>query len=364
MTATFSLLRTTFHRLTPPTFARLWRVFLVGAVLLVGAVGLATAHSSPATTGETGSGVSTGVAHAPSNAKVVRGPTMGAPTPGVTQGLPSSSTGSLGIVSGTDATGGASATGGLSTPSIVQAQPSGVPPLPSAVTGQSTRIEETGNAEIVVSAKAIEPDLSRLTAVAQGAGGFVSNSGESGGDGLPAQGTITLEVPVATFSSVLAEVRGLGKVAQLSTQATDVTGQYVDLQARISALQASRQQYLTILSKATSIGDILSVQSQLDDIQSQLEQLQGQQQVLDSETTYASLVVSLTQHAIVAPRPVPESGIASAWHSAVNGFVSGVEGVIRVAGPLLFALLLIGALVVAGRGLWRMRGRRAGAAVS
>ena len=46
-----------------------------------------------------------------------------------------------------------------------------------------------------------------------------------------------------------------------------MTGQYVDLQARLTALEDSRQQYLTILAKATSIGDILSVQEQLDSIQ-------------------------------------------------------------------------------------------------
>ena len=57
-------------------------------------------------------------------------------------------------------------------------------------------------------------------------------------------------------------------------------GQYVDLQSRITALQDSRQQYLTILAKATTVGDVLAVQEQLDGIQSQIEQLQGQLQVL------------------------------------------------------------------------------------
>ena len=40
----------------------------------------------------------------------------------------------------------------------------------------------------------------------------------------------------------------------LSTKATDVTSQYVDLQSRVVALQASRQQYLTIMAKATTGG--------------------------------------------------------------------------------------------------------------
>jgi hypothetical protein len=42
-----------------------------------------------------------------------------------------------------------------------------------------------------------------------------------------------------------------------------------------------------------------------------------------------------------------------AWHDSVGGFVTGVEGVIRFAGPVLFVLLCLGILWVGGRALWR-----------
>src|SRR5208283_4200344 len=102
-------------------------------------------------------------------------------------------------------------------------------------------------------------------------------------------------VPQPSFGSVLAQVQGFGKVTSVTSTSTDVTGQYVNLQARITALQDSLQQYLTILSRATSIGDILSVQNQIDTIQSEIEQLQGQLNLLDSQTTYGSLTVSLSE---------------------------------------------------------------------
>jgi hypothetical protein len=51
--------------------------------------------------------------------------------------------------------------------------------------------------------------------------------------------------------------------------------------------------------------------------------------------------------------------VAKAWHDSVHGFVDGVEGLIRVAGPLLFILLCAGALLVAGRLLWRRYQRHA-----
>jgi Domain of unknown function (DUF4349) len=234
-------------------------------------------------------------------------------------------------------------------------------PAPSATIGsQAAKIEETGGITLVVPGAQIQPDLSRLATLAVASGGFVaSTQTQSAEPGSPAQGTITLQVPESGFDAVLAQVRGLGRVASLSTTATDVTGQYVDLQARITALQDSRQQYLTIMAKATTVGGILAVQEQLQNLQSQLEQLQGQLQLLNNETTFATLAVTVSQKVVTPPPPRPEPGLLKAWHAAVGGFVAGFEGVVRVAGPLFFGLLLLAALVLLGRWGWKYRPRRA-----
>ena len=48
-------------------------------------------------------------------------------------------------------------------------------------------------------------------------------------------GSVTLQVPVDNFATVLKQAQALGKTSDLTTKATDVTGQYVDLQARHGA---------------------------------------------------------------------------------------------------------------------------------
>ncbi|HXZ62271.1 MAG TPA: DUF4349 domain-containing protein [Acidimicrobiales bacterium] len=231
-----------------------------------------------------------------------------------------------------------------------------VPALPSGSVGQSAKIEQTGALALTVGRGQLERTMTQLTAVASAHGGFVAASqtqSGSGSGGAP-YGTITLQVPVDDFGSVLAQAQELGKTSSLTTKATDVTGQYVNLQARIAALQTSEQQYLTIMAKATTVGDVLAVQEQLDAIESQIEQLQGQLQVLTSETSYSTLTVTVSE-ATPPPRPIPlpESGLVRAWHDSVAGFVGGVEGLIRLAGPVLFALLCLGVVVLGGRALWR-----------
>lgn len=334
-----------------------WRILvtaLIGTVLvafLIGAVdrGAGSTHGQLGLPKGQGHGAGTG--SPPSPSRTVAG--SGGIGTAMNNAAAGTGAGSSGAAGQSTTSGGAPSVGGASGPTT--------PPLPSGSTGQSAKIEETGSLTLIVPGSRIQQDLARLSAIATGSGGFVATSElDTGAGSVPSQGTITLQVPQAEFQAVVAQARGLGKVSSLNSQATDVTGQYVDLQARISALEASREQYLTIMAKATSIGDVLNVQNQLDNLQQQIEQLQGQLNVLHNQTTYATLSVALTPKGV--PTPVPESGLASAWHSAVSGFAAGFDGVVRVAGPLLFVLLLLGALVAMGRGLWHVARNRKPAA--
>lgn len=233
---------------------------------------------------------------------------------------------------------------------------SSAPSIQNGVVGQPARIEQTGSLDLRVARGALSATVNRLTALAAANGGFVANSQTaSGTPGAGPSGTVTLQVPVASFSTVLKEAQSLGKVSQLTTEATDVTGQYVDLQSRITALEASRQQYLTIMTKASSIGDVLAVQEQLDSLQSQIEQLQGQLAILGSETDYSRFTANVSEQGSPPHHPaaVVHSGLARAWHDSVHGFVAGAEGLIRIAGPALFALLCLAAALLGGQLLWR-----------
>ena len=237
------------------------------------------------------------------------------------------------------------------------------PPLPTGAVGQSTKVEETGSLSLTVGKAQLDSTVTALSNLAVANGGFVAGTQTQSGGGTPtspAYGNVTLQIPEASFASTVAEAQRLGTVTSITTKGTDVTGQYVDLQSRIAALQASRDQYLTIMTKAASISDILAVQSQLDDLQTQIEQLQGQLQVLDSETTYGTLSVAVTE-AGGHPAPVHHapSGLANAWHGAVSGFASAFDGLVRAAGPLLFVVLLLAAAVALGRLTWRGLRRRA-----
>jgi len=162
---------------------------------------------------------------------------------------------------------------------------------------------------------------------------------------------MTIRVPSARFDATVAKLRALGTVVSATTRGVDVTGRHTDLQARLRAAAATRDQYLTVLAQATNIGDILAVQDRIQTVQTQIEQLQGQIGQLDDQATFATITVSITEPAPKAKpvaRPAHRSGLSIAWGDARHGFAQRVEGLISHSGSaLVIALfvLLLGALL-------------------
>ena len=231
----------------------------------------------------------------------------------------------------------------------------------SNTTTSSTKIESTGRVNVSVAKGGISAALTRLTRLVAREGGSVVSSQEqsaNAADGNFAYATVVLQVPQAKFTALVRGAQRVGRVGQVTTSSVNVTGQYVDLQARIAALDVARHQYLAIMSRATTISDVLAVQARVNSLQSQVEQLQGQLNLLSHETTYANLTVNVTERGHHAPTRHSPNGVSRAFHGAVHGFVAGVEWLIRSSGPALFALLCLGVLWLLGRGVWRTARRR------
>lgn len=221
------------------------------------------------------------------------------------------------------------------------------PVAPTLPTVDTSKVVKTGEMDLQADKGEVPTIFNRVLAIATVVQGYVSDSHTD--EGIDPSGLVTLRVPVAKFEAAIAQVRSLpAKVVSQQISGTDVTSKYVDLQARITALQATRSTYERLLSRATTIGDILSIQTRITDVQTQIEQLQGQLRVLDDQTSYGTLTVTVDQKA--APAPVVkhhhQSGMGKAVHRSVDRFVNGIEAIVGVIGPILLVLLVIGLGVV------------------
>ncbi|MBV9485542.1 MAG: DUF4349 domain-containing protein, partial [Frankiaceae bacterium] len=175
----------------------------------------------------------------------------------------------------------------------------------------ATYVVKTGEVDITVAAGDVPATMSALITKGKDLGGYVSSSTSdtvSGG----VVGEVVLRVPVAKFEAAVTAAQRLGKVTYQTTDAHDVTGKVVDLGARLNTLRHSRSTYLTILSRANTIGETLSVQQRVDDIQSQIERLQGKLKVLRNQSADSTLTVAISEpdtNSGTAATPAKRTGI-------------------------------------------------------
>ena len=231
-----------------------------------------------------------------------------------------------------------------------------VTPLPAV----PDKIIKTGELDLQVQKGKVGSTLDRLTGLATFEHGYIANSRTSEG-GFAPSGEITMRVPVAAFDDAVQRARTITgvRVLGLNTSGKDVTSKYVDLKARIHALEKTRRTFLTILERATTIGETLAVQQHITDVQTQIDQLKGQKKVLVNQAALSTLTVTVDQKVVAATvKTHHKSGLHKAVDRSVSRFVHGIEAIIGIIGPLLLAALLIALFFVAGKFGYRALRRR------
>lgn len=159
------------------------------------------------------------------------------------------------------------------------------------------------SANVALRAKDAWAVSDRVQAVAAGLGGDVMGLAQSG-TGEHRSAMLTLRVPQARFNDALRQIRDIPDIEVLSSNVDgkDVTDQFVDLQARLTAKKAEEQRYLALLARADKIEDILKIDGVLSQVRTQIEQLTAQVNSIKARTTYSTISVQVSP---MGPVPVP-----------------------------------------------------------
>jgi uncharacterized protein DUF4349 len=213
------------------------------------------------------------------------------------------------------------------------------------------RIVRTAKVDLEVGKGTLDETIDRATdVVTRAEGTYVGSSTSVPGQG-PASGEVTFRVPVDAFEAILRELKGLGTYRGERSSTEDVTNQYVDLRGQLTAWRAQERVYLRLLGRARSIGDVIAVQNQLQQVQSNIERLQGQVNHLEDQSSFSTIVLHLTEPG-AGGAAQPRGRLERAWATAVSGL--GV-----MAAAALVALVWLTPLaVLAGLVLLLLRAAR------
>lgn len=170
----------------------------------------------------------------------------------------------------------------------------GMPENPSAdVMTEARKVVRSGMLDLVVN-KA-EEAAAQAQALAQQAGGFVENLQIYEVIDGQKNGSVTIRVPADKFRETMDKLKALAiNTENELVSSSDVTAQYVDIEARLKNMRAEEAQYLSIMERAVQIEDVLNVTQRLSDVRGRIEQLEAQLKLLKAEVEMSSIVVNLT----------------------------------------------------------------------
>lgn len=202
----------------------------------------------------------------------------------------------------------------------------------------------------------------RADDVARSAGGYVADERSEGLGTDRARLTITVRVPTDRFDDVLRQLGGLGTQVQVARSQTDVTAQVVDVASRVETQRRSVARVRELLAKATSIADIVSLESELSRREADLEALLARQKALADQTDLARLTVTLLGPRADLPPPPSVRGFLPGLQAGWTALLELTRFGLTVTGAVLPFALLGGLLAVPWWWGRRRRGHRASTA--
>ena len=116
--------------------------------------------------------------------------------------------------------------------------------------------------------------------------------------------TYTLRVPSERFSALMSGLSAIGNVPYTYTYTENVTAQYYDVQARLTALQAQEARLLEMMELAETVEDIITIEDKLTDVRYRIDSLQSSLNNWDRRVAYSTLNITVKEVQVYTPEKV------------------------------------------------------------
>jgi anti-sigma factor RsiW len=167
-------------------------------------------------------------------------------------------------------------------------------PLAGAAIPQQPMIART--ASLTITAADYDAANAVLQNLATGHGGYVQEMSAQSEQGSSRSVSATLRVPAAQLNSTLADLKKLGHVESETQENSEVTDQYVDVDARLKNARATEQRLIDLLATRTGkLDDVLDVERELATVRGNIESMDAQRTVLLHRVDYATVTVQLNE---------------------------------------------------------------------
>ena len=147
-------------------------------------------------------------------------------------------------------------------------------------------------ASLIIQVEEVQQSLAEVRLIAESLGGFVEQLASSG---RPEQqrATVTIRVSQDQFFNAVGQIEALGELQSQTLGSEDVSERFIDLEARLKSALREEESLLSLLQRASTVSEILTIERELARVRSEIERFQGQLNFLQRRVDLATITVTL-----------------------------------------------------------------------
>lgn len=159
------------------------------------------------------------------------------------------------------------------------------------------------SASATVETTEFDQTVEKLSALVEQYGGFVQSSSVNGsnyytqsrGYSSERYANYVIRVPSDRFSTLMSSLSTLGNVPYSHTYTENITAQYYDTDARLTAYKTQEARLLEMMEAAESVDDLITIEEKLTQLRYQIESLQSTLRNWDRQVSYSTLDLSVQE---------------------------------------------------------------------
>lgn len=147
--------------------------------------------------------------------------------------------------------------------------------------------------------------------------------------------TIVARIPAAQLDGFVSKIGEAANITNRSESVEDVTLTYVDMESHKKMLAEEQERLMTLLEEATTIEDIITIESRLSEVRYQIESMESQLRTFDNQVDYSTVTIHIDE--VKELTPVVEE---SAGTRIRNGFIASFNNVIHGIKEFFIGLII------------------------
>ncbi len=171
---------------------------------------------------------------------------------------------------------------------------------------------------------------------------------------------LKIRVPSENFEKLISNIEnGKDEVKSKSIQARDITEEYVDIETRLTNKREYLKRYKELLSKASTVKDILAIEENIRTLQEEIESKEGRLNYLSDQVEFSTLEINLYKEKEFTYKAQPQDKFSERVKKSLgSGWTSVVDFVLWTITIWPFIIVTIITFIIIRRVIKKRRSRQ------